>query len=473
MTGAGVIVLAAGRGSRMRSALPKVMHCLGGQPLLAHVLGTAFSAFSGTDPDTLPAVNVVTGYRREALQDLLAMYPGVRETVQDVPLGTAHAVEQALHNDFPGPAVSTVVILYGDVPLVRARTLQELAALCNGEQPALLTTVQEDPSGYGRIIRDDSGAIVAVTEEKDATAQVRQIREVNTGIMALPVTFLLEVLPEIDSANAAGERYLTDVIALAVQRGMSVQGLCVADPVEVSGVNDRLQLAQLERHLQRMRADSLMQAGATLTDPQRVEVRGMLKTGRDVFIDINCVFEGQVSLGDNVTVGTGCIIRDTVIEANVSIEPYSVIDGSHISTNCSAGPFSRLRPGTTLESGSRTGNFVEVKNSVVGAGSKINHLSYLGDATVGCDVNIGAGVITCNYDGAVKHRTHIGDRAFIGSNVALVAPVRAGEDSTAGAGSVITEDIAPGKLAVARARQQHVDGWSRPQKQSNKKKPKQ
>jgi bifunctional UDP-N-acetylglucosamine pyrophosphorylase/glucosamine-1-phosphate N-acetyltransferase len=449
-----VVILAAGQGTRMRSALPKVLHKLAGKPLVAHVIDTARQL-------SPRAVHTVVGHGAGQVQEALADRQ-VEWVLQAEQLGTGHAVAQAL------PAIAddaTLLVLYGDVPLVTGNTLTRLVAAANTGALAILTVELDDPTGYGRIVRE-AGDVRAIVEHKDAAPEQLAIREVNTGILAAPARLMKQWLPRLSANNAQGEYYLTDVVGLAVADGVVVIAQQAASVWEVQGVNNRLQLAELERQHQRQIAERLMTEGATLIDPARIDVRGTLTTGRDVVIDVNCVFEGTVELGDNVTIGAGCVIRDAVIEANSVIEPLTLIDRAHVGANAQVGPFARLRPGTQLERGAKVGNFVETKQAIVGEGSKINHLSYVGDASIGAGTNIGAGTITCNYDGVNKYRTEIGDNVFIGSNSALVAPVTIGAGATVGAGSVITGDVPAEQLAIARGRQRNISGWQRPAKKS-------
>ncbi|MCA1798394.1 MAG: bifunctional UDP-N-acetylglucosamine diphosphorylase/glucosamine-1-phosphate N-acetyltransferase GlmU [Xanthomonadaceae bacterium] len=430
-----VIILAAGQGKRMHSALPKVLQPLAGQPLLGHVLATA-RALKPSE------VRVVHGHGAERVR---AAFPDGQITwvSQDEQLGTGHAVMQAM----PGiPDGHTVLVLCGDVPLVRAESLRALVAAAS-DAIALLTVDLVDPSGYGRIVRNTAGGVVRIVEHRDATEEERQITETNTGIMAMPAARLAGWLKRLGNDNSQGEYYLTDVIALAVADGVAVNAVKAENEAEVAGVNDRRQLARVERVLQRALADALLERGVTIVDPARFDLRGTLKCGRDVTIDVNCVFEGEVELGDNVTIGPNCVIQNAVIG-----------DG------CTVGPFARIRPGTVLDAGAKVGNFVEVKNAHLAAGAKVPHLSYVGDTEVGAGANVGAGTITCNYDGANKHRTVIGAGAFIGSNSALVAPVRIGDNATIGAGSVVTKDAPAGELTLARGKQTTIKGWKRPTK---------
>ena len=447
-----VVILAAGQGTRMRSARPKVLHALAGKPMVRHVLDTA---------DSLGAerLHVVIGHGgelvRETLADTRASF-----VVQAEQKGTGHAVAQALEALGDGK----VLILYGDVPLIRRETLEALLAEVTDDRLGLLTVTLGDPTGYGRIKRDAEGRAVAIVEHKDATQAEREIRECNTGIMAMTADQLRRWLPRLSADNVQGEYYLIDVIAMAAEERLTIATAQPAAPVEVEGVNNRAQLARLERAYQMAQAEALMTAGVALADPARLDVRGRLTCGRDVFIDVGCVFEGEVELADGVTVGPYCVIRDSRIGADSRIAAHSVLEGAHLEGAGQVGPFARLRPGTYLAPGAKVGNFVETKNARVGEGSKINHLSYVGDAVLGRDVNVGAGTITCNYDGAHKHRTEIGDTAFIGSNTALVAPVTVGAGATIGAGSTISKDVDAGALAVARGRQTQRGNWQRPTK---------
>ncbi|MDD3529976.1 MAG: bifunctional UDP-N-acetylglucosamine diphosphorylase/glucosamine-1-phosphate N-acetyltransferase GlmU [Gallionellaceae bacterium] len=448
-----VVILAAGKGTRMRSELPKVLHPLAGRPLLGHVLAAA---------DALgPArICVVYGHGGEILPKTIGR-PDVAWALQEPQLGTGHAVSQAMpHVDGDG----SVLVLYGDVPLIRAETLQEMALLASEGAVALLTVELADPSGYGRIVRDARGQVVRIVEHKDAAAEELAIREVNTGILCLPAAKLARWLAGLGNDNAQGEYYLTDVIAMAVAEGERILTCHPAAEWEVLGVNSRAQLAGLERRHQRNQADALMAAGVTLIDPARLDVRGELLCGRDCLIDVDCVFEGRVVLGDNVTVSSHCVIKDAEIGAGTEVKPFCHIDGARIGADAVIGPYARLRPGTELAEAAHIGNFVELKNAQVGFNSKINHLSYVGDATVGRKVNIGAGTITCNYDGANKHRTVIEDEAFIGSDTQLVAPVTVGRGATLGAGTTLTRDAPPDQLTLSRAKQLTVPGWQRPVK---------
>ena len=449
-----IVILAAGQGTRMRSRLPKVLHPVAGRPMLQHVIDTARSL----DPE---AIYVVYGHGGELVRERLA---GIQViwVEQERQLGTGHAVQQAVP-DIPSDHVA--LVLYGDVPLVQSSTLVPLVDEAETGRVALLTVRLPDPGGYGRIIRNSTGHVTAIVEHKDATPQQREIQEVNTGLLAAPAEQLKGWLERLNNHNAQGEYYLTDVAGLAVGDGVDVVAVRADDPEEMLGANDRAQLAALERAYQRRVGLQLMRDGVALADPERVDVRGSVRAGHDCFVDVNVVFEGEVRLGDGVHVESNCVIRNTVIEDHAVIHSHSSVDGAHIGAAASVGPFARVRPGTRLAAAAKVGNFVETKNADIGEGSKINHLSYVGDADVGDQVNVGAGTITCNYDGANKHRTHIGDRAFIGSGTQLVAPVSVGADATIGAGSTITQDTPDDELTIARARQVTIKGWKRPRKE--------
>jgi len=448
-----VVILAAGQGTRMKSALPKVLQPLAGRPLLAHVLGRALGLGAH-------ATHVVYGHGGDAVPQTFPE-ADVRWVLQSEQLGTGHAVAQAM----PGiPDDAVVLVLYGDVPLIEAATLKPLVAAAREGKLALLGVKLNDPTGYGRIVRDAGGKVVRIVEEKDASSAERSVAEVNTGIMAAPAGRLRAWLGGLSNRNAQGEYYLTDVVGLAVAEGMAVEALQAPTVAEVLGINDRAQLAGLETTLRRRIAADLMKAGVTLADPARVDVRGRVAAGRDVFIDVNAVFEGAVELGDNVSIGPNVFIRDSRLGAGCVVQPNTVIEGADIGPGCELGPFARLRPGAELADGVRIGNFVEIKKSRVGTGSKVNHLSYVGDAEIGTRVNVGAGTITCNYDGANKHRTVIGDDVFVGSNTSLVAPVNIGAGATIGAGSTVSKDAPPAELTVARSKQVTVRGWKRPAK---------
>jgi len=449
----GVVVLAAGQGTRMRSDLPKVLHPLAGRPMLAHVLDVAHALGAGR-------VCVVYGHGGEAVPAAMAGYD-CDWAEQAERLGTAHAVMQGM----PAMAgMDRVLVLYGDVPLIQADTLSRLAAEAADVPLGLLTMRLADPAGYGRIVRAHDGQILRIVEHKDANEAELGIDEVNTGIVIADRSRLDAWLGRVGNANSQGEYYLTDVVALAVAEGAEVASVQPAWEEEVAGVNDRVQLATLERWYQRREAERLMRAGVTLLDPTRFDLRGRIEAGRDVAIDINCVFEGEVRLGDRVRIGPNCCLRNCTLGADTQVFANCVIDGARVGTGALVGPFTRLRPDAELADATHVGNFVEIKKAQVGQGSKVNHLTYIGDAQIGSGVNVGAGTITCNYDGANKHLTVIGDGAFIGSNTALVAPVTVGEGATIGAGSTIGRNAPAGKLTLTRAPQVTIDGWQRPQK---------
>jgi len=445
-----VVILAAGQGKRMRSDLPKVLHRLGGRPLLAHVLDTARELGA-------KRICVVYGHGGEAVREALDA-PDVVWVRQQPQLGTGHAVLQTL--TFLDASVPTVV-LYGDVPLIGAPTLTRLVEIA-GSGLGVLTEDLEDPGGYGRIVRDDDGNVLRIVEERDASEEECAIGEINTGFIAAPTAALQRWLPALGNDNAQGEYYLTDIVRLAIGEGMPVATTQPDEAWEVLGVNSKVQLAELERIHQYRNALLLMEQGVTLLDPDRIDVRGELDCGRDVTIDVNCVFEGRVVLGDGVEVGAHCVLKNAVFGAGTRIAPFSHIDEAEAGRHCRIGPYARLRPGTKLGEDVHIGNFVEVKNSTVADGSKANHLAYVGDATVGKNVNVGAGTITCNYDGANKHRTVIEDDAFIGSDTQLVAPVTVGRGATLGAGTTLTQDAPPDKLTITRVKQTTVPGWKRP-----------
>jgi bifunctional UDP-N-acetylglucosamine pyrophosphorylase / glucosamine-1-phosphate N-acetyltransferase len=448
-----VVILAAGQGKRMNSDLPKVLQPLAGRPLLQHVIRTA----QGLEADN---IYVVYGYGGGQVQAALSHEP-VEWILQAEQLGTGHAVMQAM---CVIPDDHAVLVLYGDVPLIRAPFLKKLIAVANEGTLAVLSVNLDDASGYGRVVRGADGRVSAVIEHRDASPEQLQIRELNTGLMAAPAGRLREWLLGLGSNNSQREYYLTDVVAGAVQAGDRVEAVRIANPTEVMGVNDRIQLAQVEALYRRERADELMLAGATLADPSRIDIRGEVAVGRDVFIDINAVLIGAVQLAAGVKIGPNCIISDSIVGAGTEVFANSIVDHAVVGENCRIGPYARVRPDTVLHRDVHVGNFVEVKNSEIGAGSKANHLTYLGDAKVGSGVNVGAGTITCNYDGENKWPTHIEDGAFIGSGSMLVAPVRVGAGATIGAGSTITESAADGELTLTRATQTAVAGWKRPQK---------
>jgi len=448
-----VVILAAGKGKRMRSDLPKVLHALAGRPLLAHVLAAA----RALSPRRLC---VVVGHGGSVVRERLAAEE-VAWVEQSPQLGTGHAVQQAL------PALEaggTVLILYGDVPLISSATLAGLVEAAAGGSLALLTQVLDDPAGYGRIVKDAGGAVRRIVEEKDAGAGERAIREVNTGILAASRERLESWLSRLRNDNAQGEYYLTDIVAAAVSDGVPVAVRHPSAAYECLGVNSKAELASLERQYQMNHAKRLLEAGVTLADPARIDVRGELECGRDVSIDVNCIFEGRVVLGDGVRLGASCILRDATVGAGTEIKPFTIVEEAAIGANARIGPFARIRPGTELAADVHVGNFVEVKASRLGRGSKANHLAYVGDSTVGSDVNIGAGTITCNYDGAAKHRTVIEDDVHIGSDVQLIAPVTVGRGATIAAGATITDDVPPGGLTLTQKKQVTKPDWKRPRK---------
>jgi bifunctional UDP-N-acetylglucosamine pyrophosphorylase/glucosamine-1-phosphate N-acetyltransferase len=451
-----VVVLAAGKGTRMRSNLPKVLQPLAGRPLLAHVLGTA---------EALEAAHtiVVYGHGGDLVQDSFNDLAHVLWAEQAEQKGTGHAVLVTLPQL---NASGKTLILYGDVPLTTVDTLRHLAGSVADEQTvALLTMEMDNPTGYGRIVRDAHGAVQRIVEQKDASADEKAIREVNTGIYCVPNVLLHKWLPNLSNNNSQGEYYLTDIVGMAAAEGVHIKTSHPAHLWEVEGVNDKVQLAALERIHQRVQADNLLRAGVTLIDPARFDLRGELVHGMDVQIEPNVLIEGRVVLGCNVLIGANCQLRNCEIGDNVIIKPFSMIDEARVGEGAEIGPFARLRPGTELAANVHIGNFVETKKAIIGEGSKANHLAYLGDADIGSGVNIGAGTITCNYDGANKHKTVIGDDAFIGTNSSLIAPVTIGRGSTTGAGSAIAKDVPDHTLAVARGKQVVIEGWQRPKKQ--------
>ncbi|MBK7022111.1 MAG: bifunctional UDP-N-acetylglucosamine diphosphorylase/glucosamine-1-phosphate N-acetyltransferase GlmU [Sulfuritalea sp.] len=452
-----VVILAAGKGKRMHSDLPKVLHPLAGRPLLAHVIESARE---------LGAENicVVHGHGGEQVRAALDA-PDLAWALQEPQLGTGHAVMQALpHLDIAvSPAPTFTLVLYGDVPLTRASTLRRLVAAAGSDKLALLTAYLDNPLGYGRIVRVD-GRVVRIVEEKDADDAERAIREINTGILVAPTAALARWLPTLGNRNAQGEYYLTDIVAMAVSEGMPVATAHPDAAWETEGVNSKLQLAALERVHQRNVAEGLMTVGVTLADPARIDVRGELLCGRDVAIDVNCVFEGRVELADGVSVAANCVLKNCRIGRGARIAPFCHIEDAVVGEQSIIGPYARLRPGAELGRDVHVGNFVEVKNSTIADHSKANHLAYIGDATIGSRVNVGAGTITCNYDGANKFRTVIEDDAFIGSDTQLVAPVTVGRGATLGAGTTLTRDAPPDQLTVSRAKQMSIPGWKRPMK---------
>ena len=451
-----IVILAAGTGKRMRSALPKVLHPLAGRPLLSHVIDTARTL----QPSRLV---VVVGHGAEQVQAAVAA-PDVQFALQADQLGTGHAVRQAL--PLLDPAQPTLV-LYGDVPLTRASTLHRLVDAAREGRYGILTVTLDDPTGYGRIVRDASGFVTRIVEQKDASPEQLKIAEINTGIIVTPTAQLSMWLGALKNENAQGEYYLTDVVELAIEAGFEVVTSQPDEAWETLGVNSKAQLAELERIHQRNVADALLVDGVTLADPARLDVRGTLRCGRDVSIDVNCVFEGSVTLADNVTIGANCVIRNASIGAGTRIDAFTHIDGAELGAHTVIGPYARLRPGAQLADEAHVGNFVEVKNAVIGHGSKANHLTYIGDADIGARVNIGAGTITCNYDGANKFRTVIEDDVFVGSDTQLVAPVRVGRGVTIAAGTTIWKDVAEGVLALNEKTQTAKSGYVRPVKKKS------
>jgi len=450
-----VIILAAGQGTRMRSALPKVLHPLGGFPLLQHVIRAA----QQLEPSN---IHVVYGHGGERVREVLG-HEAVNWVLQDQQLGTGHAVDQVM------PSVSdndTLLVLYGDVPLISAETLRQLLAPAENGGLSVLTATLHDPQGYGRIIRDADGNLAEIVEQKDASEAQLKIREINTGFLAAPAAKLRGWLDRLDNSNTQQEYYLTDVIAMAAADGVDVTSAAAEYEHEILGVNDRLQLSALERIYQRGQAERLMRSGVTLADPDRFDVRGDISAGQDCFIDASVILEGHIKIGDNVKIGANCLIINSYIGDDVEILSHCVIEDAEIGAASRIGPFARIRPETRLADHVHVGNFVEIKKSRIAAGSKINHLSYIGDTRMGSKVNVGAGTITCNYDGANKHLTEIGDDVFIGSDTQLVAPVKVGDGATIGAGSTITREVPAGELVLSRSPQQTRPGWKRPVKKS-------
>ena len=446
-----IVILAAGKGTRMYSDKPKVLHALAGKPLVQHVLDCAVSL----QPQQ---ICTVYGHGGEAVPKAMQQY-GAKFVIQEPQLGTGHAVQQAMPHLADD---SRTLILYGDVPLTQHSTLHQM--LKAGEGLVILTVNMENPTGYGRIVRNKEGDVQRIVEQKDASPEILEIQEVNTGIMLIPTAKLREWLGKLGNENAQGEYYLTDIVAMAVEQNIEVHTVQPSYAWEVEGINNKMQLASLERVWQKETASKLLAQGVTLSDPARIDVRGDLECGRDVEIDVGCIFEGKVILGDRVKVGAYSIIRNATIAQDTQIAAFSHIDSSDVGADCHIGPYARLRPGSKLHDHAHVGNFVEIKNSEIGQGSKANHLSYIGDSTVGCRVNIGAGTITCNYDGANKFRTIIEDDAFIGSDTQLVAPVTVAKGATIGAGSTITKNTPAGELTLSRSKQLTIAGWQRPVK---------
>lgn len=448
-----IIILAAGKGTRMKSSKPKVMHILGGKPLLQHVVDTA----KLLNPTELA---VVCGNGADEVVPYLEAQ-GINTVMQHEQKGTGHAVEQA--KAFFQKS-DQVLVLYGDVPMIEVETLEALINEGDNNSLKVLTALLDNPTGYGRIVRDFDDKMLRITEEKDADEETKLINEVNTGIMCIPAKWLDEALSQLDNNNAQGEYYLTDLIARAVEQGIEIDSVICEDEMEVAGVNNRVQLAELESYYQQQRATDLMMAGVTFRDPARVDIRGELNAGQDITVDINVIFEGSNTIADNVQIGANCIIINSLIHEGAEILPNSIIENAEVGSGCAVGPYARLRPGSVLAAKAKIGNFVEVKNANIGLGSKVNHLSYIGDTDMGADVNIGAGTITCNYDGANKHRTVIGDRVFVGSDTQLVAPVTVEDGATIGAGSTIRKDAPAEALTLTVSKQKTVEGWKRPVK---------
>ncbi|SPY38497.1 bifunctional UDP-N-acetylglucosamine diphosphorylase/glucosamine-1-phosphate N-acetyltransferase GlmU [Pasteurella canis] len=451
-----IVILAAGKGTRMYSDLPKVLHKIAGKPMVKHVIDTVKSIHAKN-------IHLVYGHGGDVMQQHLKDEP-VNWVLQAQQLGTGHAMQQAapFFNDD-----ENILMLYGDGPLIRAETLQKLIAAKPINGIALLTVMLDDPTGYGRIVRE-KGNVVAIVEQKDANPEQLKIQEINTGVLVADGKSLKKWLSQLTNHNAQGEYYITDIISFANQDGCQVTAVQAEDFMEVEGVNNRQQLARLERYYQRKQADKLLLAGVALADPTRFDLRGELIHGRDVEIDINVVIEGYVKLGDRVRIGTGCVLKNCEIGDDVEIKPYSVLEDAQVGRLSQVGPFSRLRPGATLAAETHIGNFVEIKKANIGQGSKVNHLSYIGDAEIGQDCNIGAGVITCNYDGANKFKTVIGDNVFVGSDVQLIAPVTVENGATIGAGTTVTDNVHSGELVISRVRQRHIPDWQRPIKQGKK-----
>lgn len=437
----------------MRSALPKVLHPIGGQPLLQHVIKTAQMLQPA-------AIHVVYGHGGETVQQRLR-HETVQWVEQSQQLGTGHALMQALPEIKDG---DSVLVLYGDVPLINANTLSKLVALTRQDPLAVLTAELENPQGYGRMLRGSDGKLTGIVEQKDATAEQLEISEINTGFLAGDAALLRGWLSKLENNNAQGEYYLTDVVAMAAADGHGIASSSAEHEYEILGVNDRVQLAGLERIYQRNQAETLMRNGATLADPERIDVRGSVQTGRDCMIDVNVIFEGDVKLGEGVCIGPNCVIRNVEIGDAVEILANCVLEDASIGNASRIGPFARIRPETRLADRVHVGNFVEIKKSSIASGSKVNHLSYIGDTLMGSGVNVGAGSITCNYDGAYKHQTEIGDNVFVGSDTQLIAPVKIGAGATIGAGSTITRDVEPDELALSRVNQKAIQGWQRPVK---------
>lgn len=447
-----VVILAAGKGTRMKSSLPKVLHPIAGKPMVAHIIETAESL-------NCKAINLVYGHQAQTLQQGLSDY-SLNWCLQEQQLGTGHAVQQAIGNVQDD---DDVMILVGDAPLISSTTLHNLLEVKKRADLALLTVNMASPTGMGRIIRHN-GNITAIVEHKDATPDQLAITEINTGMMVMGGADLKRWIGQLSNSNAQAEYYLTDVIAMAAAEGKRIQAAHPEWEREVEGINNKAQLASLERAYQQRNAQAMLLDGVSLADPQRIDVRGSLHCGQDVSIDVNCVFEGEVRLGNNVSIGANCVLRNCSIGDNSVIEGFCHIDGADVAQACSVGPYARLRPAAQLQQGAKVGNFCEIKKATIGTGSKVNHLSYIGDAELGANVNIGAGTITCNYDGVNKSKTIIADKVFVGSNSSLVAPVNIGENATIGAGSTITKNVETEQLAVARGKQRNISGWDKPTK---------
>ena len=453
-----IVILAAGRGTRMNSNIPKVLHQIGGDSMLGHVLNAARKLES-------QQIHIVVGYGAEQIKQEFSTDKELQWALQEQQLGTGHAVMQAMPSIDTTKPEKRVLVLYGDVPLTNFSTLIKLVQQANANTLCILTLVTENPKGLGRIVRDDSGEITAIVEEKDASDEQKKINEVNTGIMVIPATKLNTWLNSLGNDNAQGEYYLTDLVAMAAADDESViSAMVIDDENEVQGVNDKGQLAGLERQYQMNKAEQLLKAGVLLRDPSRIDIRGEIETGSDVEIDINAIFEGRVTLGNGVKIGPNVVIKDSKIADNANILQGTNIDGAEIGEGASVGPYARIRPGTILSENTKIGNFVETKNAIIGKGSKASHLAYIGDAVLGENVNIGAGTIFCNYDGADKHKTTIGDNVFVGSNSVLVAPVTLADNTFVAAGSSISSDVPADSLAIARGKQRNITGWKRPTK---------
>lgn len=448
-----IVILAAGQGTRMCSQLPKVLHSIGGKPMVEHVVDCAAQIPEST-------VHVVVGHGAEAVKEKLQ--GKCKFVLQSEQLGTGHAVHQALSGLSAG---GKTLVLYGDVPLIRFASLQSMLDATNDNALAVLTATLDNPNGYGRIVRDDQQCVRSIVEQKDASVEQLAIQEINTGIMAMPTDRLSEWLPRLNSDNAQNEYYLTDIISMAAADGVAINTPSPSSMFEVQGVNDRCQLAELEREYQFQQVRALMLAGATVADPARVDIRGNAVVGTDVFIDINVVLEGDVVIGDGVSIGAGSVLKNTTIGSGTQIHEHCVLENAEVAIDCQIGPFARFRPGAQLQASAKVGNFVEIKNSVLGVGAKANHLAYIGDSDVGDGSNIGAGTITCNYDGANKYRTVLGERVFVGSNSTLVAPLKIESGAYVGAGSTITKNVDSEKLAIARGKQRNIDGWKKPVKE--------